>query len=173
MNAIVYTSNTGFTAQYAKLLGEKLCLPVYALDTAEGELAAGAEIIYLGWLMAGQVKGYKQAAKRYKIAVVCGVGMGASGSQIEDICKSNAIQEDTPVFTLQGGFDLGKLHGPYRLMMNTMRHTVGKKLAAKPDKTAEEQDMLDLLQNGGSRVNEENLHPVLEWCKNAGAQIQD
>ena len=54
-----------------------------------------------------------------------------------------------------------------------MRHTVGKKLAGKPDKTAEEQDMLDLLQNGGSRVSEENLRPVLEWCKNAGAQTQD
>ena len=75
MNAIVYTSNTGFTAQYAKLLGEKLGLPVYALDEAEGELATGTEILYLGWLMAGQVKGYKQAAKRYRIAVVCGVGM--------------------------------------------------------------------------------------------------
>lgn len=173
MNAIVYTSNTGFTAQYATLLGEKLGLSVYSLDKAEGELAAGTEILYLGWLMAGQVKGYKQAAKRYKIAVVCGVGMGASGSQIEDIRKSNTIQEDTPVFTLQGGFDLGKLHGLYRLMMNTMRHTVGKKLAGKPDKTAEEQDMLDLLQNGGSRISEENLRPVLEWCKNAGAQIQN
>ena len=27
-NAIVYTSNTGYTAQYAKLLGEKTGLPV-------------------------------------------------------------------------------------------------------------------------------------------------
>ena len=32
------------------------------------------------------------------------------------------------------------------------------------DKTAEEQDMLDLLLNGGSRVSAENLRPVLEWC---------
>lgn len=170
MNAIVYTSNTGFTAQYAKMLGEKLNLPVYSLDEAKGELAAGAEVLYLGWLMAGRVKGYKQASKRYKITVVCGVGMGASGSQIEDIRKGNAIQKDTPVFTLQGGFELGKLHGLYRFMMSTMRGTVGKKLAAKPDKTAEEQDMMDLLQNGGSRVSEENLRPVVEWCKNAGAQ---
>ena len=61
----------------------------------------------------------------------------------------------------------------FLLVMSPMRHTVGKKLAGKPDKTAEEQDMLDLLQNGGSRVNEENLRPVLEWCKNAGAQTQD
>ena len=33
-NAIVYTSNTGYTQQYAKLLGEKTGLPVYSLDEA-------------------------------------------------------------------------------------------------------------------------------------------
>lgn len=164
MNAIVYTSNTGFTAQYAGLLGEKLNLPVYSLDAAKKELVAGAEILYLGWLMAGQVKGYKQAAKRYKIAAVCGVGMGAGGSQIEEVRKGNAIPENVPLFTLQGGFELGKLHGIYKFMMSTMKRTLGKKLAEKPDKTAEEQDMLDLLLNGGSRVSEENLRPVLEWC---------
>jgi hypothetical protein len=164
MNAIVYTSNTGFTAQYAGLLGGKLNLPAYSLDTAKRELAADAEIIYLGWLMAGQVKGYKQAAKLYKIAAVCGVGMGAGGSQIKEVRKGNAIPENIPLFTLQGGFELNKLHGIYKFMMNTMKRTVGKKLAAKPDKTADEQDMLDLLLHGGSRVSEENLRPVLEWC---------
>jgi len=33
--AIVYTSNTGYTAEYAKILGEKAGLPVYSLDEAE------------------------------------------------------------------------------------------------------------------------------------------
>lgn len=164
MNAIVYTSNTGFTAQYAGLLGEKLNLPVYSLDAAKRELDAGTEILYLGWLMAGQVKGCKQAAKRYKIAAVCGVGMGVGGSQIKEVRKGNAIPENIPLFNLQGGFELNKLHGIYKFMMNTMKRTVGKKLAAKPDKTPEEQDMLDLLLRGGSRVSEENLRPVLEWC---------
>ena len=164
MNAIVYTSNTGFTVQYAGLLGGKLNLPAYSLDAAKRELDAGAEIIYLGWLMAGQVKGYKQAAKLYKIAAVCGVGMGAGGSQIKEVRKGNAIPENIPLFTLQGGFELNKLHGIYKFMMNTMKRTMGKKLAAKQDKTADEQDMLDLLVNGGSRVSEENLRSVLDWC---------
>lgn len=163
MNAIVYTSNTGYTAQYAQLLGGKLDLPVYSLEAAKKELAADTEIIYLGWLMAGQVKGYKQAAKLYKIAAVCGVGMGVGGSQIEEIRKGNTIPENIPVFTLQGGFELNKLHGIYKFMMSIMKRTEGKKLAAKPDKTAEEQDMLDLLLNGGSRVSQENLRPVLDW----------
>ena len=164
MNAIVYTSNTGFTAQYAGLLGAKRNLPVYSLDAAKRELDAGAEIIYLGWLMAGQVKGYKQAAKLYKIAAVCGVGMGAGGSQIQEIRKQNAISENIPLFTLQGGLELENLHGIYKFMMSIMKRTVGKKLAAKGDKTSDELDMLDLLINSGSRVSEENLRPVLDWC---------
>ena len=81
-NSIVYTSNTGYTAEYARLLGEKTGLPVYALDEAEQKLAAGNCVIYLGWLMAGKVQGYKKAAKRYKVQAVCGVGMGGNGSQL-------------------------------------------------------------------------------------------
>ena len=38
MDAIVYTSNTGFTEKYAKLLGGKLFLPVYSLEEAKGKL---------------------------------------------------------------------------------------------------------------------------------------
>ena len=54
-NAIVYTSNTGYTEQYAMLLGKATGLPVYALAEAEAKLAPGNHILYLGWLMAGKV----------------------------------------------------------------------------------------------------------------------
>lgn len=54
MKAIVYTSNTGSTARYAELLGHETGLPVYASETRN--LPAGAEIIYLGWIMAGEIK---------------------------------------------------------------------------------------------------------------------
>lgn len=63
MNAIVYTSNTGHIAQYAKLLGEKTGLLVYELSTALKKLEKGTSVIYLGWLFANSVKGYKKAVK--------------------------------------------------------------------------------------------------------------
>ena len=44
MKAIVYTSNTGHTAEYAKILGEKTGLPVYALSEAAKQLSNGTEI---------------------------------------------------------------------------------------------------------------------------------
>ena len=162
-NAIVYTSNTGYTAQYAKLLGKKTGLPVYSLAEAGEKLPAGNCVIYLGWLMAGKVQGHAKAAKRYRIAAVCGVGMGATGSQLADVRKANSLGDELPLFTLQGGFDMSRLKGIYKLMMLVMAKTVGKSLANKQDRTAEEDQMLRLLTQGGSCVSEENLQPVLDW----------
>lgn len=161
--AIVYTSNTGYTREYAKMLGEKLFLPVYALEEAVSGLESGSSVIYLGWLMAGKVQGYAKAAKRYRIAAVCGVGMGATGSQMQDLRKANTMPEGLPVFTLQGGFDITRLHGIYKLMMTVMAKTAGKGLADKKDRTPEEDTMLELLTHGGSYVSEENLQTVLNW----------
>lgn len=171
MDAILYTSNTGFTEEYAKLLQEKTGLPAYRLSEAKGKVADHAAVLYLGWLMAGRVSGYKKACKRYQIAAVCGVGMAATGSQIADVRKANAIVDTTPVFTLQGGFDLAKLHGMYRFMMNAVSKGSQKKLSKKPNRTPEESDMLDLMQHGGSRVSEENLAELLDWMSSQSVTL--
>ena len=163
MRSIVYTSNTGTTAQYARLLSEKTALPVYSLDEAKDKIKAGEEIIYLGWLMASEIKGYKKAASKYKIAAACGVGMGATGTQIKEVRTRNKIGEAVPVFTLQGGFDINKLHGIFKMMMNLMIKSVGKKLSEKKDRTPDEEDMLDMMLHGGNRVKEENLDKILAW----------
>ena len=162
-SAIVYTSNTGFTAQYASLLGGETGLPVYSLEDASKSLPQSSPIVYLGWLTAGKVQGYDKAVTKFNLQALCAVGMAKSGSQMEDVRKSNNLPQGLPLFTLQGGFDLKKLRGIYRLMMLVMSKTVAKKLAAKPDRTPDEEDMLDLFQNGGNRVSLEKLRPVLAW----------
>ena len=124
-------------------------------------------VIFLGWLMAGKVQGYKKAAKRYKVQAVCGVGMGGNGSQLQEVRKANAIPEKTPLFTLQGGFDINKLSGVYKLMMTIMVKTAGKGLAEKQDRTPDEDVMLEMLTRGGSRVSAENLAEVLAWVNEA------
>lgn len=166
-NSIVYTSNTGYTREYAVLLGEKTGLPVYSLEEADKKLAQGNTIVYLGWLMAGKVQGYAKASSRYHIAAVCGVGMGANGSRLEDVRKANGLAEELPLFTLQGGFDITRLRGVYKLMMTVMAKTMGKKMAEKTDRTPEEDDMLELLTRGGSRVCAENLTEVVDWYRKA------
>ena len=161
--AIIYTSNTGYTAEYAKILGEKTGLPVYSLSETQEK---NIPVIYLGWLMAGSIKGYKKAAKRFEINAVCGVGMGATGSQIKDIKKANNLPGDMPIFSLQGGFDINKLKGIYKFMMYTMKKTAGKALANKQDRTPDEDVMLDLMLNGGNYVSAKNLKDVLDWYEN-------
>ena len=165
MKAIIYTSNTGSTAEYAQLLGKELNLPVHSLQKAKNKVPAGSEIIYLGWIMAGGIKEYKKAAKLYKVCVVCGVGMGQTGTQLKELRDKNTIPQRIPLFTLQGNFDVKKLRGTYRFMMNVMVKTAGKGLANNPDRTPEEDDMLDMMVNGGKRVSLQNLKAVTEWYK--------
>lgn len=62
MDAIIYTTNTGSTERYARLLSHETGLPAYS--AAEAGKYAGAEIIYMGWIMAGSVKGYAAAARQ-------------------------------------------------------------------------------------------------------------
>ena len=136
---------------------------MYSLAEAKKRVFAGTEVIYLGWIMAGSVKGYAEAAKRYRVRAVCGVGMGQTGTQTDSVWKKSAISADIPLFTLQGNFDVKKLHGVYRLMMEIMVKTAGKGLAEKKDRTPEEGDMLDMMLHGGERVKAENLSAVLDW----------
>ena len=163
MNAIIYTTNTGSTERYARLLAGLTGLPAYSLAEARAAVSTGAEVIYLGWIMAGSVKGYAEAAARYQVRAVCGVGMGQTGTQTDSVRKKTAIPADIPLFTLQGNFDVKKLHGIYRPMMEIMVKTAGKRLAEKKDRTSEEDDMLDMMLHGGERVKMENLSAVLDW----------
>ena len=102
----------------------------------------------------------------YKVRAVCGVGMGQTGTQLKEVRDKNAIPQRIPLFTLQGNFDVKKLHGAYRFMMNVMVKTAGKGLANKTDRTPEEDDMLDMMVNGGKRVSLQNMKAITEWYKN-------
>ena len=163
---IVYTSNTGYTEKYAKLLGEQLGLPAFSAEQADS-LPEGTEVLYLGWLMAGVVKGYKKAAQRFSVAAVCGVGMGPAGSQDSDVRKNNAIPQEVPVFTLQGGFDRTKLHGIYRFMMGVMIKVMGSSPRKKENRTPEEDAMLEMVTNGGDFVDVRQLDGVIAWYRQA------
>lgn len=165
IHAIVYTSAAGHTKKYAELLGECTGLPVYDLSTAMKEAPNKSEIIYLGWLMSGMVKGYKKASKHFAVKAVCGVGMSGGNSQIADIKKANQITDGLPLFYLQGGFEMEKLHGIYKLMMQTMKKTVEKQLEGKENRLAEEDDMRNLLLHGGNKVSADNLSEILSWYK--------
>ena len=164
MNAIIFTSESGFTKKYADMLSQKTGLSAYELKSIkDAKIEKGESVIYLGWLMAGKIKGYKKAAKLFDVRAVCAVGMSCPQMQNPEKIKKQNNLGDIPVFYMQGGFNINKLHGINKSMMNIMVKTVGKKLERKPDKTDEEADMLEMLTKGGDRVSEGNLAEVLAW----------
>lgn len=150
-SAVVYTSNTGFTARYARALGERTGLPVLELGAALRDLPQGSPVAYLGWLCAGSVKGLKQAEDRWALCAVCAVGMGPDDTQVED------LKGRYPgVFYLRGGYDYQKLTGVYRFMMWCMTKVLGKKAAKDPQGA----EMAAALRNGGDWVDLSALDAV-------------
>ncbi|MDO4732081.1 MAG: hypothetical protein Q4B50_00995 [Bacillota bacterium] len=162
MKAIVYTSNTGFTARYAQLLGEKTSLPVYGLKEAKKELAPQTEVIYLGWLQAGQITGLKQAARRYRIGILCAVGLApAVETQLRELRKR--YQAAYPqLFYLQGGLKIEKLRGPQKWIMKIVCKALHKQIEEKEELSESDRDTQLLLEQGGDRVDPAALEPVLD-----------
>ena len=160
-DAIVYTSNTGHTRQYALLLGEEIGLPVYSLDEANAQLSGGSPVIYLGWIHASHVKGYSKAEKRFSLRAVCGVGLCDTGTLLPEVRKATSIPEDTPLFTLQGGIDRSRLRGMDKLLISML----AKGLASQKQRSAQDDRMLELLSRDESHVSPENLSEVLQWYK--------
>lgn len=165
MKAIIYTSETGHTARYAKMLSEKTGLPAFSLQEAPKKLCRHDPVLYLGWLMAGGTKGYKTAKKLFTLRGVVSVGMSETpnGALWDRAEKGDHTVDGARVFYLQGGYDGSKLHRIYRVMMKTVEKSMVQKLSKKTDRTPEENDMLSMLQSGGDRVREENLAEILDW----------
>lgn len=161
INAIVYTSNTGHTEKYARILGEKTGLPVYSAAEGRRMLSKGEKVIYFGWLSAMRVKGLKEAKAQYTVEAVCAVGMCATGDGIADVKKANSIKDGTPVFTLQGGIDVSRLKGLNKAVISMMH----KGLRDKREKTADDKRMLELLSTGRDCVSSDNLEYVVSFVR--------
>ena len=99
-SAIIYTSKTGHTRQYALLLGKEIGLPVYSYDESVSKLPGGSNVIYMGWIHASHIKGYSGAAKRFSVCAVCGVGLCDTGTLISEVRKATSIPEDIPLFSI-------------------------------------------------------------------------
>ena len=165
---IVYSSNTGHTQQYAKLLSDALDLPAYDLKAVPPTLD-GLEAIYLGWLMAGNVVGYPKAAKKFKIRCVVGVGMTPeSPEQTEDVAKKVKPDAGVPVFYLQGGYDYSKLGSVHKMMMKAVTPSILKRFEGKTEEEKEADATYRMVTRGDSVVSAERLEPVIRWYQATG-----
>jgi len=165
INAIIYTSNTGSTKEYAELLSKELNIPAYSLKESHNLIKPESEIIYLGWVMGNNIQGFSEAKKMYKIDTVCAVGLNTADKNSNEIKQINVLPESTKLFLLKGGLNKSKLHGINKMIMSVVSRNTIKKLQDKDEITNDEADILDLMIHGGSRVSIYNLTDVIDWCR--------
>lgn len=161
---IVYKSNTGFTKEYAEMLGRAEKMKVCELSQARR--GKETEVFYMGPLMAGHIGGVDQAVKCFDVKGVCGVGMTAPENIVfADLCKVNYVP-NAPIFYLQGGWAPKKVGWLKRRMVNMATRSRREALQAKGSRrTPEEQAELELMLEGGSRVAFENLSAIRGWME--------
>lgn len=153
---VVYTTNTGSTERYAKMLAEKLGCECQALSVAEKD---NNEVIYFGWVMTNKIQGIAEAREKFgELKAVCAVGM-LGGDNKEELIKTNAITE--PFFSLRGSFNIDKLTGMYKMLMKMMLGMMKKQLKDSTDPT--DAKAFEMIENGVDMVKEENLDEILAF----------
>ncbi len=159
MATIIYQSNTGSSKQYAEMLSEKLSLPVYSLSQAES-VNPDEEIIFFGWVMAGDIQGLSQARQKFSnIKCICAVGITNSEKNTAEVKAKNSVTE--PFFTLPGDFHIDRLKGMYKMMMSMMIKMLKSKLKEKP--AAESEKIMTIFENGVDQVSEDKLDEVVAF----------
>ena len=165
---IVYNSKTGFTQQYAQMLAKARGLSVLSLDQARQELAHGAPVLFMGWLMAGHISGVDQAVRLWDVKCAVGVGMSPAGPEVlSTLSKANFVP-NAPLFYLQGGWAPKKVGWFQRRAVGMVTRGIRKQLQSKSNRTEQEDAYLSMLLRGGSFVEYQNLKPIQEWLEANG-----
>lgn len=161
---IVYRSNTGFTREYAEMLGK--AEKMKAVPLAEAGEIVREPVFYMGPLMAGHIAGVDQAVKKFTVRGVCGVGMSPASPQVlETLSKANYVP-GAPIFYLQGGWAPKKVGWIKRRMVNMVTKSTREALRDKGGRrTPEEEAQYQMLVRGGSFVAFENLETIRNWMK--------
>ncbi len=161
MATVVYCSNTGSAKKYAELLSERTGLTCVDISQ-RASLPADEEIVFIGWIMAGALQGYKEIKESFSnIKAVCGVGMMKSEKSTEEVKAKNGITE--PYFFLPGDFDISKLKGMYKMMMGMMLRMMKSKV--KESGNEKEAEMLKMLENGIVLFDPDEIGPVADFLK--------
>ncbi|MGN0907238.1 MAG: hypothetical protein ACI4NM_08820 [Bullifex sp.] len=165
IKAIVYTSKSGSTEAYARMLSVNTGIPAHSLRDALKTLPRGCEVAYLGCVRADTVLDLSKALKFFSVRMVCAVGMGKTGENEERIRNAFRIDPSIAVFTLQGNYHPDELKGADRLIMKMMSGVLIKQLREKGTLSADDEEMIKLLTEGGDKVSEENISAPLEWIR--------
>lgn len=156
--SVVFSSNTGFTEAYARMLSDEIGVPVFSLKQACRHLQRGDSVFYIGWVKASRIIGLRRASGRFSVAGVASVGLMMDGESLERIKRGNGISDNMPYFALPGGLALDKLHGLDKLLFN-----LGRKAMARTSREPGKDNMetYKILTEGVSFVDKKHLKPII------------
>ena len=165
---ILYGSQYGTTKRYADELSRLTGLPALSYEKAV-DLAGCEQIVYLGGLYAGGVKGLKQTARKFPagvrlILVTVGLADVQDEQNIENIRRSVRRQlpaevlQNAALFHLRGGIDYSRLNLTHKAMM-TLLYNHARKLPPE-QQNAETQAMIDTFGTKVDFVDVAALGPV-------------
>lgn len=165
---ILYGSQYGTTKRYADELSRLTGLPALSYEKA-ADLAGCEQIVYLGGLYAGGVKGLKQTARKFPagvrlILVTVGLADVQDEQNIENIRRSVRRQlpaevlQNAALFHLRGGIDYSRLNLTHRAMM-TLLYNHARKLPPE-QQNAETRAMIETFGTKVDFVDVAALGPV-------------
>lgn len=162
---IVYTSETGFTAQYAAMLGKSTKMTVLPLTEALTTLEKGTPIFYMGWLMAGKIKGFKKAKKKFKIVGTCAVGIRPDVKNLTQVLSKSYKMHDGELFYLPGGHAPDKLEGGKKKALKMVLSILSKTIQNQKSLSPTDERLLKVFEHGGSLVDKKLLPPIVQFLR--------
>ena len=176
---ITYTSQTGFTKQYATWLSEELQADCVSFKEAKKiNFNDYNKIVYGGWFCAENITGLNKFIKKIgklssiksKQIAIFGVGSAPVGNpetteilkKINSFVLSNFGDDlNFKLFYCQGGFSYERMNLPSRLAMKMFV----KILKSNKNKTPQDEAKIKLISTSFDKSDKKYLEPILDFLK--------
>jgi len=163
ISAVIYNSLTGSCEKIAQEISRSVHVPAKPM----GEyVRPEGQVIYVGWTFAGKVAGLGKAMKKYNVAAVVQVGMGAVSEESAAFTREkNQIPQGIEVFCMQGGFNINKLPLPYKLIMKVKNKDIVARLQKKGSLNQQELALLTMASTGVGQPASWDVSKIDDWAK--------
>lgn len=163
---IIYGSQYGTAKAYATKLSEIMEIPCVSYECVK-EIMNYEQIIYIGGLYAGGVKGLKNTFRLLKNTnvktIIATVGLAdVNNKENTDNIKASIakqlekdILDSSLIFHLRGGIDYSKLNFKHKTMMKMLYHS----LKNKPVESLTQEDK-DLIETYNKKVDFVDYHSL-------------
>lgn len=171
---IIYNSQTGFTARYAKWMAEATDAECMELKKAKKKdlkyFDTYEKIIFGSWVMGGNVnkldwfEQYLNAWNTKRLAVFA---VGASPEDSESVAEflektfGGERWRNVAHFYCQGGLDYDRMPMFCRMLMKMLK----KSLDGKKDKTQQEEEMAKMIGSSYDISDRKYAEPVIAWIQ--------